>query len=484
MLTRFISAILLLMVLPLHAEIGGPSSYDGFFFLDFYRSNPNSRRVTVAYNGETMANNVEIPVTGFHVESFSRSMKPGVLYPLTVTRAAEVRYGVGVIAPDGYIAEIDGELRNAFYVDTTVADTVTYRVALRSLAASDPKNVMEVGASSGLRIGDIGWEVGLGRMSNGLGAGFVQLLAKELTPEVFTRTGLGVHLPPHNSGEFDAIYEDLDSDLVFETIRQIRSAQCLVDFVDTASSGGQVTAYDIRFYRSGTFDTGTGRYVPNGNPLVTYSVSKSGITSLSITRTDTWGTITSTASSTPDGTLRDWNLSVTGGGYVKTTSINSSLISGGRREDINVSYTTNPGGLPAAATKTFSTRREFKNIAPSGNIAINEKLVSQTYNVGQSGQERTERYSYWDTPADADYGLLKWREGVFGDWNLYGYENIFYTGQGQTFIHDFVQWSKTNRVNGAVSALIPRQRALIFDYSPENDVLNFVMGTTTVSRVS
>jgi RHS repeat-associated protein len=483
MLTRLTSVILLLMTFPLRAEIGGPSGYDGFFFLDFYRSAGTTRRVTVDYNGETMADNVAIPGSGFHVETFSRSMKPGIKYPLTVTRAADVRYGIGVIAPDGYIAEIDGELRNAFYVDTTVADTVSYQVALRSLAASDPKNVMEVGESSGLRIGDIGWEVGLGRMSNGLGAGFVQLVAKELTPEAFTRTGLGVHLPPHNSGEIDAIYEDLNSDLVFETIRQIRSAQCLVDFVDTASSGGAVTAYDIRFYRAGTFDSGTGRYVPNGSPLVTYSVAKAGTTSLSITRADAWGTITNTASSTPDGALRDWNLSVTGGSYEKTTSINSSPITGGRREDIEVRYTANPGGLPAAATKTFRTRREFKNIAPSGNIAINEKLVSQAYNVGVSGQERTERFAYWDTPTDADYGLLKWREGVFGDWNLYGYEDIFYTGTGQTFIHDFVQWSKTNRVNGAVSALIPRQRALIFDYSPENDALNFVMGTTTVSNV-
>lgn len=479
-LRSFIAAITAL-TLPVCADVGGPSSYDGFFFLDFYRSTSQNRSISVDFKGETISNNVAIPATGFHVETFSRPMKPGVRYPLTVIRGTEVRYGIGVIAPEGYIAEIDGEFRNAFYVNTTTADTITYQVALRSLSAFD--NVMEAGQSSELRIGDIGWEVGLGRLSNGSGAGFVQLVSKELTPEVFTRTGLGVHLPPHNPDEIDTIYQDLDSDSVFETIRQIRVPQCLVDFVDTASSGGQVTAYEIRFYRSGSFDSGSGLYIPAGSPLVTYSVAKTATTSLTLTRTDAWGTITSTAASTPDGSLLDWNLTVSGGTYAKETTIDNSPITNGRREDVEIRYTAAPSGMPAAASKVFKTRREFTNFTSSGKIQVAEKLVSQTHNVGVSGQERTERFGYWETPGGELYGLLKFREGPFGDWNMYGYENIFYTGAGQTVIHDFIQWSKTNRVYGAVSALIPRHRKLIQDFSPDNDALNFVLGTTTESQV-
>lgn len=483
MLSRFLILFLIILATPARAEVGGPSTYDGFFFLDFYRSSPNARYVSVDFNGESIASNKLIPVSGFHVESFSRPMRPGVLYPLTVDRDSDVRYGIGVAAPDGYIAEINGELSNAFYVDTTTADDVTYQVALRSLAASDPENVMEVGQSSEMRIGDIGWEVGLGRMSNGLGAGFIQLTAKELTPEVFTRSGLGVHLPPHNVGEIQTIYEDLDQDQIFETIRQIKSAQCLVDLVDTSSSGGVVTSYEIRFYRDGTFDSGTGRYVPTGSPLVTYTVAKAGASSLALTRADSWGTIVSTVTSTPDGSLLDWELGIAGTGYLKKTTIDNSAITSGRREDIEVSYGSAPGGMPPAASKTFRTRREFKNLASSGNTQLTERLVAQTYNYGEAGLERTERFGYWDEPADYDYGLLKWKEGSFGDWSLYGYEDIFYNDEGKTVIHDFIQWSKANRVNGAVSALIPRQRALIFEFVPENDSLNFNLGSTTVNNV-
>lgn len=484
MILRFFLAILCMATLPLCAEVGGPSTYDGFFFLDFYRSTTQSRSVSINYNGETILNNTAIPVSGFYVKSFSRAMKPGVLYPLTVTRGSQLNYGIGVIAPEGYIAEINGELRNAFYVGSTTADTVTYQVALRSLAASDPSKTMDVGQSSELRIGDIGWEVGLGRMSNGNGAGFIQLVSKTLTPEVFTRTGLGVHIPPSNSGEFHSIYQDLNSDGVAETIRQLRSAQCLVDFVDTVTTNGQVTAYEIRFYRDGAFDSGTGLYSGNGTPLVTYTVAKNGSTSLSITKNDAWGTVNSNATSVPDGNLLDWTLTSTGTDYTKKTTINSSPLTGGRREDIELRYTSNPSNLPAAATKVFQSRRDFRSFATSGTTQVSEKIIAETKNFGITGQERTEKFTYWDTPTGSAYGLLQFREGPFGDWNLYGYEDIFYVGQGQTVIHDFMQWSQSNSFNGAVSSLIPRQRALIYDFtSNDNDTLNFSLGTTTVNNV-
>ena len=481
---RLLLTLSSLLSLSAFAEVGGPSAYDGFFFLDFYRSSADTKRVTIDYNGENIVNNVAIASSGFDVKSFSRAMKPGVLYPLKVTRDSQLNYGIGVVAPEGYMAEINGELKNAFYVGNTTADSVVYQVALRSLAASDPGNVMEVGQSGALRIGDIGWEVGLGRMSNGNGAGFIQLVSKTITPEVFTRTGLGVHLPPNNAGEIHSIYQDLNLDGVSETIRQIRSAQCLVDFVDTVTTAGQVTAYEIRFYRDGTFNSGTGLYTGNGTPLVTYTVAKTGSTSLGITKADAWGTIVSNVTSVPDGSLFDWTLNISGGGYTKTTTINGSAISGGRREDIETRYTSMPSGMPTAATKIFKSRRDFKSFAASGTTQVSEKLIAETQNLGVGGQERTEKFGYWSSATDFDYGLVQFREGPFGDWNLYGYEGIFYVGQGQTFIHDFVQWSQTNRVFGGISALIPRQRAMIFNYTPDNnDTLNFNLGTTTVSNV-
>jgi hypothetical protein len=70
MIVRLFAFLLAALTLPLQAELGGPSNYDGFFYLDFYRSSPNNRRVTVEYDGETMADNVLIPSTGFHVETF------------------------------------------------------------------------------------------------------------------------------------------------------------------------------------------------------------------------------------------------------------------------------------------------------------------------------------------------------------------------------------------------------------------------------
>ena len=478
MFAKFYLFLFALCVLPLSAQIGGPSQVDVVFNLDFYRSTANNRSISIDFNNQSVVAGQAIPATGFEMSVFARPMKPGVLYPLTVSRGSDVRYGIGITAPDGYVAEINGDLKNSFYVPTITGDTITYQVALRSLAAAESRNPMEVGQTTGLRIGDIGWEVGLGKMSNGNAAGFIQIMANDLSPEIYTRTGVGVHVPSYNTSEMNLIYQDLNADGIKETIRQIRAPQCLVDFVDSSA-----TEYQIRYYRSGTFNAATNLYDPVGSTLVTYTVSKSAATALTIIRTDTWGNITSTATSTVDGAVKDWELTVAGSGYVKKTTANNTATTSGRQEDVEIRYTSFPAGLPAAATKTYKLQRIFKNIATGANRQIGEKLVKHTYNPSQAGLERSENFSYWDDPSGSFYGLLKFREGAFGDWNLYSYEDIFYTGPGQTVIHNFIQWSKTNRINGAVSALIPRQRQLINEFTPDTDALNFDIATVTVSQI-
>ena len=483
----FIPLILLILgILPLRAQIGTPNEFDAFFNLDFYRYTSLQRNVTISLNGETILNNKSIGSSGFDVSSFTRSIKPGVVYPLVITRGPNLKYGIGISVPDGYVAEINGKIGNTFFegVETTSTESITYLVTIRSLAVMQSETVLGVGEASPMRISDIGWEVGLGKTWNGNGAGFIHLGANAINGETLKRAALGIHIPPFQPGEFNPIYQDLDGNGIAESIRQIRAPQCLVDFVDVTDSGGNPNGYEIRFYNSGVLNGGTGLYDPVGAALVTYAVNKgSSTTSLKITKTDASGTITSEASSVPDGALKDWELTVTGSGYVKKTSVNNSAITNGRQEDITISYQTAPSSLPAQASKSFSLRRTYRNIATSGTINIREKISSIVYNIGQP-DARTERYTYWDSdPSGSDFGRLKFKEDPFGEWKLFAYHDIFITGGSEAVVNDFVQWSKNNRVFGTVGALIPMQGRLFQTISSESDSFGFNIDTSTANDV-
>ncbi len=481
----FVYALALFGLGPIHAQIGTPSEFDAFVFVDFYRYTPSSRTASINFNNEAIITNKVIPFTGFHVEQFSRPIKPGVVYPLTITRDANLKYGIGISAPEGYIAEINGVLSNTIFksIENTSTETITYKVALRSIAAMQADKTLGVGQSTGLRIGDIGWEVGLGKYPNGNGAGFVHLGASEITAQTTTRAALGVHIPPYNLGEFHPIYQDLNNDLIFESIRQIRAPQCFVDFVDHPISAGAGSGYQIRFYQSGTFNAARGLYDPVGPALVTYSMTRGSNTQFSLVRTDAWGSITSQVTSTINGTLKNWDLLVTGGAYAKRTTLVNTPISNGRQEDAQIFYQTSSAGLPTQAAKTFNIRRTYRNITTGGTMKpIREKISSITYNQGQTNA-RTERYTYWDADTGSNFGRIKFSEDPFGSWKLYTYDDILYTGPNQTLINDFIQWSLTNRVYGAVSALMPRQGRPVEAYGPESDAFNFDIATSTINDV-
>lgn len=468
---------LLLAVSPgLKANLGGPCDFDTHFYFDFYNENwqSGSREVDITFNGEDIYTDEDIP--RLEIKSFSRAVKPGVIYKLRINKQQGIRYGMSINAPEGYIAEVDGELKNAFYLQGNAAEDKTYEIAWRSLAVLRGGQGMAVGQASELRIGDIKWEVGLGKLRNGRSAGMIQLCDDDLKASTYTRANLGVHTPPYDSNDLKLIYEDLDSDGTKESIRQIKAPQCLVDIVDTDFSGSTVTGYEIRFYRTGTFNSGTGLYTPTGSTLVTYHIYKSATDKLTLVKTGAGSTITGVITKTNDGTHNDWNLTITGGAYQKSVAINNSASGNNRQEDVTINYGQSPSGLPAVATKTYQIRNVYRSFNPQGEQEIGEKVISQTFNLGDANHERTHTYTYYDENilfGDIYFGLLKSSQDAFGNWHFYEYENVDYRGNGQRPIHNFMEWAEDNFLYEAFYAMYPYHRTLKFDVFAENDGFNF-----------
>ncbi len=468
---------LLLFISPgLRANLGGACDFDTHFYFDFFNENWQSgpRAVDISFDGEDIYTGEAIP--RMEIKSFSRAVKPGVVYKLRINKQQGIRYGMSINAPEGYIAEVDGELKNAFYIEGNAAEDKTYEIAWRSLSVLRGGRGMAAGQASEMRVADIKWEVGLGRLRNGRSAGMIQLCDDDLTALTYTRANLGVHTPPCNPGDLKLVYEDLDNDGTEESIRQIKAPQCLVDIVDTDFSGGAVTGYEIRFYRTGTYHSGTGLYTPSGPALVTYHIYKSATGQLTLVKAGAGSTITSVITKTNDGTYDDWNLTVTGGAYQKSVAVDNSASGNNRQEDVTVSYGQTPPGLPAVATKTYRIRNVYRSFNPQGKQEIGEKIISQTFNPGDAGRERTRTYTYYDENVqfgDIYFGLPKSSQDEFGNWHYYEYENVQYRGNGQRPIHNFMEWAENNFLYEAFYAVYPYHRTLKFDVFAEGDGFNF-----------
>lgn len=410
------------------------------------------------------------------LDSFAKKMKPGVEYLMDVTSAGKT-YGLSVVPPQGYIAEIDGSLQNAFYTSPAGGTTQVFKIVLRSTAAMDPSNSLQVGASTGLKVGDLHWRGGLGFRSNGTGAGFIQIESKEIGQEVYTRAGIGVHVPPHNAGEMDLIYDDVDADGTYESIRQIRTVQCLVDFVDTATVEGKVVSYEIRYYRGGSRNV-SGRFDPVGSPLVVYAVSKEGASGMKLVQTDAWGTITSTATCVADSlvdSVKDWTLTTSGTGYTKSTTLDGQWISSQNKhkEAVETKYTSMPGGLPAGAAAVFRKDRTYVQYY----LGV-PKISTETFNPG-TASERTENYYYYEDPAYNEYGLLGTKADAFGGWTRYIYEGISGAGSLGIFentpvMYDLGHWASNNVATMFFPALATRSQKVAIEYSPEVDGTSFI----------
>lgn len=352
--------------------------------------------------------------------NFPTRLKPGVKYNFVIDNYYGIYANYVIRVPEQFDVYIDGSKsfgQSAAELFTNGTGKLEYEIELRYKNESGKFASIPYGYSPLVRIGDLRWEVSVGALENGMSAGYLRLCDNELSARTFTRSALTYSSPKVNGDdELHVILEDLDTDGVDETIRQIKAPQGLIDVVDTDFDGSDVTGYEVRFYRAGTFNSGAGLYTPTGSTHVTYHIRKTSSNQLTLSQTDGRGTRNSVVTATADGSLYDWTLITSGLGAAQSVTIdNTSLGSGLRKENITINQ-SGISGAPTEAMASFSFERIYEEFdAELGEVLISEK----------DNENRTTTYHYYTNASETHrYGQLKAVEKPFGDWDYYDYYDV------------------------------------------------------------
>ena len=184
-------------------------------------------------------------LVGAYWKSESRRLKPGVKYEIDVSSAAANYFTIGASVPQGYVVlsrDLSTSDDLAYKPTITERGTGQFEIEIRSLNNFEGQGGLPMGQSTPLRVGDISWEVGLGKVGNGYSAGNIRLCSKEITDQLFERRSLTYFAPFAKADDVDVIFDDPDGNTVSDSLRQISTPQCLVDLVDDPTTG-----YRIKF---------------------------------------------------------------------------------------------------------------------------------------------------------------------------------------------------------------------------------------------
>jgi YD repeat-containing protein len=357
---------------------------------------------------------------------------------------AGIRWNFSVVelrVPFGLRILVDGKTQDTVTISPSVpyAKVMVVAVHVPDSGPTEP---------SALAAGNVLWKIGLGKLSDGNGAGYLSIANTTLDPTVFTPQGLAA---------VTRLSPEVDVVKVSGQLRQVKTESWLADIVTV------VNGYEIRFYKRNDYSTtksGTPPLyqIPNSNAWVVKYYVENGppqnYSKLRITKYQ--GTVTQVSEATLVNGV--WTGAAGVGATIVRTVTKTDQISGS--DTIRTEIVSNDQGV--ISSKTKKTLRQF---AP----AIKE-LVEQIddFDTANGGKAYTTTLDYYISSADlGSFRKVKWSKFPEGSWVKYDYYNAPGTGRHgrvwrmyQPFLDNPVSPDLASPTTGAVTT---------FDYSDDAD---------------
>jgi RHS repeat-associated protein len=324
------------------------------------------------------------------------SVKVNKTYQLEVDGACATHLNFFYV-PYGYTLEINGK-------ETTTIDKGgnnlgdgdgTWNITLREMWGSD-----NAGESEGPQMGSVVWDVGLGTLGDGRGAGSISLNSDSLTSSIYTPSEL-IYSALGFTNEVDVI-RNLD-----ESLRQVKAPQSLADIVVITSN-----EYEMRFYKAanvGPKDQ-NGLYTVLNQPFVIWRISNPHpgyADQLQISKIQNGSTDASLY--TWDLPNNIWTLTTGGGERVETKATAIGPGTGDRTDTLTVK-----NSLQEVASKKSRTYHQF---------AWGEELIQEISDP--DGDALTTTYTYYENPSEVGrFRMLKSVLNPDGSWEQYDYDNL------------------------------------------------------------
>jgi RHS repeat-associated protein len=342
-------------------------------------------------------------------------MTPGKHYQMRIGSGCW-RYGeIFFSPPPGYSIRVNDKplrsLRTPVDANLTAGTELLYKVVL---VAEDGSESLAPGEHLPPRVGDVVWAVGLGRLSNGMPAGALQLRSSTISSALGASASLIYN--PINTDEVEIIPDTTSPN--YSPRRFISTPQAFVHIDDTV---GTANMYDINFYAPSVTRTEWGTdsawHMYNGTdllrPYVRYRVRYLGTGQMSIERNDF---------DSSNGQLirmEDWVLTQNGSNWTidNTSSIRKVLLTsqqvGSNRVETVLVQDKPTTGTPATFAKYVRTYQSF----PWGQ----EELVSEVNDP--DGAALTTSYSYNTVAGSGGYARLSSVTRPDGSWEKYEYDD-------------------------------------------------------------
>ncbi|MFO8027044.1 MAG: hypothetical protein R6U56_05220, partial [Opitutales bacterium] len=481
--------------------LAGPCDIPVFFHLTIQRIpnqdlNDTNRFGSFAadLNDEALINNFGVDsYAGAYWKSKSLRLKPGVKYKIDVSSAAANYYTIGTSVPQDFaVLSRDLSTGDELMYTPSIAQNGSgqFEIEIRTLNNFEGQGGLPMGESTPLRVADIAWEVGLGKVGNGYSAGTIRLCSKDLTDQLFERRSLSYFKPFVMADDVDVVFDDPEGNGVFDSLRQISAPQCLIDLVDDTTDG-----YTMKFYKSGTWNGAD--YTPVGPVLVSYHIYKttSGSDETTLNIVKTHGSETFTQTVTYNSTSDSYTLGHSGSSVSKFAMVANTSLPGNKRQEHTITnYSVAPDGLPSGLDESYSFERVYETFSEDAG----ERLLEASVNSG--ADKRTDVYEYYrDSNEGHTFSKLKNRVSHFGEWSHILYNDItdrheLTTSGNDThadthyYVDDFMLQEEVS-VYGPFAAyladlfwLVSHQGLPILEYRSHNDDFNF--DALTESRAS
>lgn len=330
-------------------------------------------------------------------------LRPGKTYEVNFWGYGPTEYWMSFNAPIGYDVYVNGVATDLVSRSTSGGWYLHYyTVELRPAGSAGGG---DWGSFSGIALGQsISWEVGLGNLRTGRGAGSIVFKELNLSNNPTSRDRLYYVAPPSNVGQIVVVRDGPSN----QTLRQICTPIGFTDIVDeTTGTPAQPDGYTIKFYSWGDLDTpgwnGTVYlFKSTATPWKTIRVKSPGADQLKITESEgtssprvrvselvgtggtapSGGTITTNGSYrvhtfsspgndtfTPSGILTGVNYLVVGGGGGGGDAVTQHF-SGGGGGGGAVSYITGASFSPGVG-KTVTVGAGGSHGANGGNSSFN-----------------------------------------------------------------------------------------------------------------
>ncbi len=204
--------------------------------------------------------------------------RPGKKYTVNFQASGPYEFWLGYIAPAGYELLVNGVSSDLTY-QSGVGGWYSYDYTVELRPVGRPGSTA-AGIFSGIQLGkSVTWDVGLGGLRTGRGAGLISFKEYDLTTNPANRQRL-FYAAPSNYVQITSVYDGASA----QTLRQVKAPQVLVDIVDL--TGDPNAGYTLKFYdpAQGTWN-GT-LYTLSGSPWRTIKVETPGAGQLKLTETE------------------------------------------------------------------------------------------------------------------------------------------------------------------------------------------------------